>query len=101
MITVPITQEASKSKHNYVLRTIGSGVIIAESTLSDPGIDAGDGVFTSLNSPAMDVGDFVIGYQGTLKNQKQFSKLQKTGTFNGMCVLMPGNRDVTEQLVLQ
>jgi hypothetical protein len=85
----PVSQSSSSSsvllhpsKYSYVLRTIGRGVFIAGSTLSEEFIDAGDGVFASPKSPGIDVGDFVIGYTGVLLNEKKFRKLQARGTVN-------------------
>jgi hypothetical protein len=69
---------------NHVLRTTGFGVTIGPSTLSDTnkGIDAGHGLLVSRNSPAIDIGDIFVQYQGAFKTKQEHQALQKKGQFH-------------------
>jgi hypothetical protein len=84
-----------QSHPNYVLRTIGSGVFIGPSTLSEPkkNINAGSGVFASKDSPKITTGDFVVGYQGLLITKSELAVRQREGMYNR-------ESDVTDALPL-
>jgi hypothetical protein len=81
---------------NHVLRTTGFGFVIQPSTCSDhiKGIDAGEGVYASPNSPSIDAGDICVQYQGAFKNQKQYLALRKKGQFDSVRCEVSNQRDI-------
>jgi hypothetical protein len=73
-----IIQDEVEFGPNFVIRTIGTGVFIGESRIDD----AGDGLYTSKDSPAIARGDLVVEYGGMLITAVQFRKLMENGTYS-------------------